>query len=282
MQQEKRPLEDLAYMLGRRFAEERERLRETASAAIADLTAWKAAAALEINERLAAVKDGEPGLSGLPGEKGEAGESGKDGKDGEDGKEGPPGKDGQDGEKGEPGQQGQTGDPGPRGERGEPGPQGTFLSPEAWVERIYYQGELTFRDGSTFCARRDTAQPPPHDDWAPVALRGADGISGEARGLYDANEQYRKLDRVSFNGSEWIARCDAPGRLPGDGWMLSAQAKRGKPGEKGDLGPRGPAGIGLDDIGLEDWSLVLELTGGRRRLIDLRPLFDRYDQERGG
>jgi hypothetical protein len=111
---------------------------------------------------------------------------------------------------------------------------------------------------------------------------GIDGRTGEARGLYDPAETYRRLDHVSLNGSLWIARRDDPGPLPGDGWMLGAQKARGKPGEKGEAGPRGEAGIGLEAVELDGWSLVLELTGGRRRAIDLRGLFERYDQERGG
>lgn len=146
-----------------------------------------------------------------------------------------------------------------------------------------------FLDGSTWCARRDTAQRPPHDDWAPVAMAGQDGYPGTARGAFvpsalgGPGPLYRKLDRVSFNGSEWIAMKDDPGPLPGDGWMLGAKVGRqGKPGDPGPKGDRGEAGIGLEAVELDGWSLVLELTGGRRKAIDLRGLFERYDAERGG
>lgn len=230
---------------------------------------------------------GEKGEKGDPGEPGPPGENGKDGVDGKEGERGPPGeaiagKDGQAGEKGE------RGDPGPageRGERGEPGPKGTFDAPEEWTEGVYYQGQLVFLDGSTYCARRDTGRSPPHDDWAPVALagrNGADGRTGEPRGGWDAGEVYAKLDRVTHNGSEWIARYDNPGPLPGDGWMLGAQRARGRPGEPGPAGPPGPAGIGVKDVELEDWSIRFALTNGRDIALDLRPLFERYHREREG
>jgi integrin beta 3 len=246
-----------------------------------------------IAERLAALKDGRDGAEGPPGRAGDPGEPGPPGKDGKDGVDG---KDGKDGERGPPGEaiagadgqageKGERGDQGPPGERGEPGPQGTFDAPEEWQEqRVYYQGQLIFLDGSTFCAKRDTAQRPPHDDWGPVALAGrdgADGRTGEPRGGWDASERYSKLDRVTHNGSEWIARCDDPGPLPGDGWMLGAQRARGRPGETGPAGPPGPQGIGLKSAEVEDWSIRLTLTSGAEIALDLRPMFERYNQERG-
>lgn len=69
---------------------------------------------------------------------------------------------------------------------------------------------------------------------------GQDAYHGEARGLYDPEAKYRRLDVVSLNGSEWRAKIDNPGELPGEGWMLSAG--RGKRGEKGDRGEDGRAG----------------------------------------
>ena len=114
-----------------------------------------------------------------------------------------------------------------------------------------------------------------------MALAGADGRTGDARGLYEPQAAYRKLDRVSFDGSEWVAKCDDPGPLPGDDWMLSAKAgSKGKPGDRGPKGERGVPGVGVEAVELDGWSLVLELTGGRRKAIDLRGLFERYDQER--
>lgn len=74
----------------------------------------------------------------------------------------------------------------------------------------------------------------------PVPKDGKDAYPGEALGLFDPDAQYRALDVVSFNGCEWRAKIDAPGELPGEGWMLSAQ--RGKPGKPGDPGKPGLKG----------------------------------------
>jgi len=72
---------------------------------------------------------------------------------------------------------------------------------------------------------------------------GPVGYAGEARGLFDETATYRGLDRVALDGSEWIARCDNPGPLPGDGWMLSAKVgRKGDPGPRGERGPRGETG----------------------------------------
>jgi integrin beta 3 len=268
-------LEQLAYGMGQRFAALRERISETMAAAVTEMQNAQSRMELTLERAIAAIKPGEKGdpgesVKGDKGDKGDAGESVK----------GEKGEKGDKGDKGDPGEsiKGDKGDP---GERGEPGPRGSFDAPRAWAEGVHYQGELTFLDGSTWCARRDTAARPPHDDWAPVALGGADAYAGEARGLYDRSEEYRKLDRVAHDGSEWIAKRDDPGALPGDGWMLGARA--GKRGEKGERGERGQAGIGITKVTLDDenYAVVLGLTDGGTVRLNLQPLFERYDQERG-
>lgn len=97
--------------------------------------------------------------------------------------------------------------------------------------------------------------------------RGPEAYVGEARGLFDASAQYRKLDVVSFNGSEWRAKCDDPGELPGEGWMLSAG--RGKRGEKGDRGERGFAGAALAAGYIDGTDLVLTSGDGSETKVDL-------------
>lgn len=214
-------LNELVQDLGRRFAEERDLTREAVEELKSRFALRISTAFLELDERLAQLKDGEPGP---------------------------------------------------------PGPPGKFLAPEPWKDGVHYANGLACCDGSTWCARRDTAERPPHPDWALVAMAGkdgVDGITGEARGKYTEGERYQKLDRVSFNGSEWIARRDDPGPLPGEGWMLGAQKARGKPG------PAGPPGTGLETIRLKDWSLQFALTDGNTVSLDLRSLFERYDRERG-
>jgi Collagen triple helix repeat (20 copies) len=267
-------LEPIADALARMFSDERRALRATVQEAVLDL-----------RERLLGLKDGERGAPGERGDKGDTGERGEKGDTGENGKDGKDGKNGQDGKDGEKGEAGQDGEKGERGDRGEPGPRGSLDEPRAWHEGVHYQGELVFCDGSTFMARRDTAQQPPHDDWAPVAMagrNGQDGRTGEARGSWNRESQYQKLDRVSFNGSEWIARQDDPGALPGDGWMLGAKVGRqGKPGDPGPKGERGEPGIGVEKIIAEDYAFAIKLTDGKTLRLDLRGMFERYDQERG-
>ena len=99
-------------------------------------------------------------------------------------------------------------------------------------------------DGSTWQARQDTAQRPPHADWAPIAARGADAPVGRVCGLFDEQAEYRLFDVVTFNGSEWRARRDAPGAPgQGDGWAIGAsKGKRGDRGERGERGLAGPKG----------------------------------------
>jgi integrin beta 3 len=144
---------------------------------------------------------------------------------------------------------------------------------------VFHQGQLVRCDGSTFTARRDTARRPPHDDWSLVAERGRDGDGFSLKGLYVPDATYQKHVAVACDGSLWIARCDDPGPLPGDGWMLAAKAgSRGKPGERGPQGPKGTPGIGVAGGSCDGYMLRLTLDDGRTVEIDLTPAFDRYHE----
>lgn len=92
---------------------------------------------------------------------------------------------------------------------------------------------------------------------------GVDAYPGEARGLYDAEATYRALDVVSLNGSEWRAKKDDPGPLPGDGWMLSAQ--KGKRGDKG-------ASFSGGYLDKDTFELCLQRDDGEEVVIDLSGL----------
>jgi hypothetical protein len=62
-------------------------------------------------------------------------------------------------------------------------------------------------------------------------------------GTYDPSIEYNALDVVALNGGSFVARRDAPGPCPGNGWQLLASAgKRGMRGERGVQGFSGPAG----------------------------------------
>jgi len=206
-------------------------------------------------EKLAAVRDGPPGPPGARGERGEPGERGLQG----EAVQGPPGPHGARGEAGPPGQAIQ-GPPGPPGERGEDGPPGLFIPPRAWAKGVHYGTTLVAHRGSTFCAMRDTAEEPPHEDWVLVAAAGADGRSFTVRGTWNVTAEYRAFDVVALAGSSFVARADDPGVCPGDGWQLiAAQGNRGKPGEQGPRGERGPPGRGVKAAAIDDQG-VLTLT----------------------
>ena len=153
------------------------------------------------------------------------------------------------GERGVAGERGPVGDHGPRGLAGDSGPQG------------------------------------PPGEPGPQGERGLDAYPGEARGLWDASAQYRAMDVVSHNGSEWRAICDNPGDLPGPGWMLGAKGVRGRPGEKGpagergakgDRGERGSDGIGIEEMTISETTLIMLRSDGSVLSCDLMPVIERY------
>lgn len=113
-----------------------------------------------------------------------------------------------------------------------------------------------------------------------VAAKGQDAKQGRLLGLFDASRtDYGQFDRVSFNGSEWIAKQDEPGELPGPGWMLAAKGKTGPKGERGERGAPGKEGAGIKAVRVDDYALILDMTDGQVTRLDLRPLFERYDSE---
>lgn len=221
----------------------------------ADLALLKA----QIGERLAQVKDGEPGRPGDPGEPGEPGE------------------------RGDPGPPGDRGVPGERGDPGPPGPAGSLPIVKIWQEGVHYANEVVTFDGSTFQAVRDTGRAPPHDDWRPLARAGRDGSDGRSfnvRGTYSESESYSGLDMVALNGASFVARYDSPGTCPGEGWQLmAAQGKRGPPGPIGDRGAPGepgPPGPAVTAMAIsEDGLLTLSNADGSVVQCDLYPLLSR-------
>lgn len=155
---------------------------------------------------------------------------------------GPPGEPGRDGRDGLPGQNGEPGAPGERGERGEAGERGL--------------------DGAAGAP-------------GSAGERGAPGepaYPGRACGAWDAAAEYRAMDVVAWNGSEWRAVKDDPGPLPGDGWRLGAKGSRGKPGE---AGKPGKPGAKVAELVLADDALVLVHDDGSALSVDLKPLRNR-------
>jgi hypothetical protein len=180
---------------------------------------------------------------------------------------------------GAPGPIGERGEPGPvgdKGERGDPGPMGQVRAVRSYEDgTVYYEGDLVHHNGSTWQARSDTASTPGSVNWTLIAARGVDAPVGDVRGLYDPEGQYRKFDLVTLNGSEWRAKRDDPGPLPGEGWALSAQVgKRGEkgiPGERGERGYKGEAGLpgpAPVDMNWEGFTLVVSYSDGTTLAAD--------------
>jgi hypothetical protein len=115
----------------------------------------------------------------------------------------------------------------------------------------------------------------------PPGLPGADAPIGEVCGLYDRTRAYRKFDLVTFHGSEWRAKHDEPGPLPGDGWALSGQVGgRGKPGERGPPGPPGPT---IVDWAIKEYRAAPIMSDGSTGpVIDMRVFFELYHGEASG
>ena len=245
-------------------------------AALGDLTR-------QISERLATVRDGVDGQHGLNGTDGRDGIDGKDGAAGADGingvdgtngtngTNGADGRDGIDGKDGAPGADGINGSDGAKGVDGTDGINGAdgINGSDGAPGRYGIDGKdgLDGADGAPGADGKDGAN----------GVDGADAYPGQARGLYDASATYRALDVVSFNGSEWRAKTDSPGELPGEGWMLSAQ--RGKRGDRGEQGPIGKAGNPGASIiaGKADGSsmqLTLARDDGEAVTVDLYELAD--------
>ena len=268
---------DLKLSVGTMLAELRGELSALrASRAETELRLDRAVAA-----RLAELQDGPPGPAGERGERGEAGEA-IAGPPGVQGIPGPPGAPGDVGDRGEPGSIGETGPGGPAGPPGEAGPPGKFIAPKAWAKGIHYECVLVTHRGSTWCAARDTAEEPPHDDWLCVAAKGEAGelpYVGEVCGAHDPKRTYRKFDLVTFNGTEWRAAQDDPGELPGSGWRIASQ--RGAHGKAGDRGPAGPAAASIVDWAMQGYQAVPIMSDGSLGpALDLREVFELYHAER--
>ena len=223
-------------------------------AAVGEVLAGERKARVALEARIFELTDAygnvirQPGPAGEPGERGQDGQNGPQGAPGPEGTQGPPGPIGATGERGAQGERGPVGDPGPRGLAGDIGPLG------------------------------------PKGERGEQGERGLDAYPGEARGLWDAAAQYRAMDVVAHNGSEWRAVRDNPGELPGPGWMLGAKGSRGKPGDKGpagergakgDKGDRGQDGYGIEEMTISDCTLMLLRADGTVLSCDLLPMIER-------
>ena len=231
---------------------------------------------------------GPQGLAGAPGERGPPGPAGEPG---ETGQAGPQGESGATGPQGPPGAAGECGAVGPAGPQGEPGVLRVVR--DFAPDTVHYAGVVVTHGGGTYQASRDTGQAPGHADWICLACPGRDAAMPKVRGTWSEAETYAALDIVALSGSGFIARRDAPGPCPGEGWQLIASAGRqgikgppGEPGERGVSGERGHPGAPAPTI--IGWKIDSETYAAIPILSDkseapplqLRGLFERYDAER--
>jgi len=217
---------------------------------------------------------------------------GADGEDGAQGNIGLSGPAGEPGPAGERGARGETGPPGPVGKDGKDGKDGKLPMIKSWREAVYYAGDCVFHLGGTYQAKTDTGHAPPHADWMPIALPGADGKSFHVRGTYEPGTQfptYQELDIVVLNGASFIARQDNPGPCPGEGWqMIARQGQRGVAGERGERGPSGDAGApGAAALMIRSWridrkkfiAVPIMSDGKDGPPLELRSFFEQFNDE---
>jgi hypothetical protein len=302
----------------RREAErERDLYRAQYDARMAELSARLDSVTMlerSLAERLASIKDGEPGRDGVDGQNGNDGQPGRDGKDIEPEHisgivaievervlaswERP-----RDGTSvtladvepviGEAVQRAVAALPAPRdgkdgvdgadGAPGHEGAPGKLGEVKGWEDRVYYQGEIVTLAGSTYQAVKDTGRAPPVDDWTLIAAGGTDGVDGrsfEIRGTWSEAAEYSALDVVMLNGASFVAKHDTPGICPGEGWQLmSMQGKTGKPGDRGapgQKGDRGEPGQALVALDVSEEGILTAVNGdGSVVTCDLYPLLSR-------
>jgi hypothetical protein len=158
---------------------------------------------------------------------------------------------------------------GPPGEPGKDGAPGKLPIVKAWESGVWYQGEVATKDGATYQASRDTANPPPSDEWTCIAQKGR-GL--RVRGTYDEAQRYLQSDIVARNGGSFVALEDDPGPCPGDGWQLwASQGKTGRPGERGPIGPPGKDGAGIiaGTFDAKEMKLILTRSDGGKIDVDM-------------
>jgi hypothetical protein len=104
----------------------------------------------------------------------------------------------------------------------------------------------------------------------PAGIAGTSARQWRHRRYYDPKQAYAEGDVVAHDGGSWLAVCDEPGPLPGDGWaQLTTRGQRGKPGDRGERGLQGPEGRGVVDLTVSEagTELVVEFSDNVSRAI---------------
>jgi hypothetical protein len=253
----------------------RQRLAEFGDRIKAEIDSYRAQALLDVEktigllkEKIASLKDGEPGEKGDQGLKGDPGLDGSNGRDGLDGKDGINGIDGKDGRDGNHGRDGIDGNDGADGAPGKDGTNG--IDGKDGTNGIDGKDGAPGKDGIDGVNGKDGIDGMPGKD----GLAGKDGLPGKpgvdgAKGekgepgydgrsvdfcdLWKAATVYSVGNMVVKDGSLWIARRQTIGEAPDKmvekdanrPWALAAQ--RGRTGDKGEDGRHGTDGKnGLD------------------------------------
>jgi len=185
------------------------------------------------------------------------------------------------------------GERGPRGKQGEPGPPGTLAQVRTWqAGEIYRAGEYVWlppghpHGWAMACAMSETYDIPGDDGapWEPYLFHGERGEPGAGmryRGAHVTGGEYALGDVVIGEaGSAWVRTVEGVSdALPGDGWGLLAKrgerGTRGKPGANGAPGRPGADGVGIADIAIEGDALVVTLTNGDVKALQIPVLFVR-------
>lgn len=181
-------------------------------------------------------------------------------------------------EDGKPGEPGEPGRQGPRGEKGEPG---SLPIVEAWLDHVYFAGDVVSWDGCLYQATATTGkQPDLGEDWQMIVERGLDAKRLRIRGTWSADADYDELDVVMLDGGSFVAIVDKPGPCPGENWqLLTRQGKPGKPGPKGEPGAKGvpgPPGASIQSLVCdENGLLTLTTSDGSQVTCDLYPVLSR-------
>jgi hypothetical protein len=170
----------------------------------------------------------------------------------------------------------------------------------AWQpDQVAYAGDVVTHKGATWQCLQDTGREPGGDGpWIQLAAAGKDARSLTFRGAYRPGEVYAPQDVVMVGGSSFVAARVNPGECPGDGWCLLAgvgkKGNAGQPGVKGERGEIGPAGRdgapGAPAPIITEWRFIpnsyvivpilADQSAGAP--LDLRPLFERFNEEQRG
>jgi len=174
----------------------------------------------------------------------------------------------------------------PPAEPGEPGAPGKLPLAKAWDGEVTYEAEVRTHKGALWQAVRDTGREPGHEDWICLATAGAPGKDAdqiEIAGTFDPGKAnaYRRLNIVALNGGAFIAKQDAPGECPGEGWQVIAmRGKSGPPGQsvKGDPGKsiKGDPGEAVVSMSIDSQGMLTLVNGdGSEVECDLYPVLSK-------